>query len=141
MTSRALGVIALVLSVIVACAMYALKDQVQRLEGELHRARAAIGAERTALGRLRTEWALLSQPGRLERLARNHLGLVPAQPGQIVRIGDIPYRADLTLSKRQWQVVLPSGADAALRFKPSPKLQPIDRRSGAAAWHAMREGP
>lgn len=141
MTSRAVGVIAVVLSVVVACAVYALKDRVQRLEGELHGTLAAIGAERTALDRLRTEWALLNQPGRLERLARNHLGLVPAQPGQIVRIGDIPYRAELALSKRQWQVVLPSGADATLRFKPSPRLQTIVRRSDAPARHAMREGP
>lgn len=141
MTSRIVGVSALVLSVIVACAVYALKDQVQRIEGELHRARAAVGAERTELDRLRTEWALLTQPGRLERLARTHLGLVPAQPGQIVRITDIPYRADLAISKRQWQVALPSGADATLRFKPSLKLQPIARSWGAAARHAMREAP
>lgn len=141
MTSRALGMIGLALSVIVACALYALKDQVQRLEGELHRARAAVGAERTALDRLRTEWALLNQPGRLERLARTHLGLVPAQPGQIVRIADIPYRADLALSRRQWQVVLPSGASAALRFKPSRKLEALARELAAPARHAMREAP
>lgn len=141
MSSRVLGAIALVLSVIVACAVYALKDRVQRVEGELHRARAAIDAERVELDRLRTEWALLTQPGRLERLARSHLGLVPAQPGQIVRISDIPYRADLALSTRQWQVVLPSGADATLRFKPSPKLQPVAQRLGVAARHAMREAP
>lgn len=141
MTSRALGTIGLVLSVLVACALYALKDQVQRLEGELHRARAAVGAERMMLDRLRTEWALLNQPGRLERLARKHLGLVPAQPEQIVRVAEIPYRADLELGKRQWQVVLPSGASAPLRFKPSLRLESLVGAPGAPARHAMREAP
>jgi len=141
MTSRALGMIGLVLAVIVACVLYALKDQVQRLEGELHRARAAVAAERVALDRLRTEWALLNQPGRLERLAGKHLGLVPAQPGQIVRIADIPYRADLELMERQWQVVLPSGANAPLRFKPSRELDALVGARGTPARHAMREAP
>jgi len=141
MTSRALGTLGVVLAVLVACALYALEDRVQRLEGQLHRARAAVVAERSALDRLRTEWTLLTRPGRLERLARIHLGLVPAQPGQIVRIADIPYRADLELGKRQWQVVLPSGANTPLRFKPSPKLERLARTLGAPARHAMREAP
>lgn len=140
MTSRALGMMALVLAVIAACALYALKDQVQRLEGELHRARAAVGVEKTALDRLRTEWTVLTRPGRLERLAQRHLGLVPAQPGQIVRIADVPYRLDLELGKREWQAALPSGASVPLRFKPSQKLEALARARGAAR-HAMREAP
>jgi hypothetical protein len=99
-----------------------MKDQVRRLEGDLDELREAVRAEQVALGRLKTEWAMLNQPGRVARLASTYIGLRPAQPGQIVRIEDIPLRADLDLAGRSLQVVLPSGQGASLRLKPRPSL-------------------
>lgn len=122
MTSRGLGMVGLGLALLVACALYAVKDRVQRLEGDLHQIRSTVLAERTALNRLRTEWALLNRPSRLAHLATTHLELVPAHPGQIARIEDLPFRADLELDDRQWPAVLPSGAEVPLRFKPADKL-------------------
>jgi cell division protein FtsL len=117
-----LGLVALSIAVIAACILFAMKDQVRRLEGDLDELREAVRAEQVALGRLKTEWAMLNQPGRIARLASTYVGLQPAQPSQIVRIDDIPMRADLELAGRSLQVVLPSGQGASLRLKPRPSL-------------------
>ena len=41
---------------------------------------------------LEAEWRFLNQPNRLQRLAENHLELVPLLPSQIGLIGDIPLK-------------------------------------------------
>lgn len=124
-----------------ATGLYLLKDRVQEVERELRATRVAIQAEHGRIDRLRTEWAMLNQPGRLARLAAAHLDLVPAHPGQIVDIADIPFRTDLGLGKREWQVVLPSGAEVPLRFKPYRELAPLVQRIEAARRQAMRSSP
>jgi hypothetical protein len=113
-----LGLASLSIAVIAACALFAMKDQVRRLEGELRDLREAMADEAVAIDRLETEWAILNQPGRIARLAAAHVGLQPAQPGQIVRIDDIPLRSELELGSRSLQVLLPSGEAASLRLKP-----------------------
>lgn len=117
-----LGLASLGVAVLAACALFAMKDQVRRLEGELRDLRQAMADEAVAIGRLETEWAILNQPGRIARLASAHVGLLPAQPGQIVRIDDIPLRSELELARRSLQVVLPSGEATSLRLKPRPRL-------------------
>jgi hypothetical protein len=96
----------------------------------------AISAEQLALDRLRAEWAMLNQPGRIARLAAAYLELQPARPGQIVRVEAIPLRTDLENGKRQLIARLPSGVDVPLRLKPAARLiaPAVDRprtRSGA----------
>jgi cell division protein FtsL len=117
-----LGLASLSIAVLAACALFAMKDQVRRLEGELHDLQEAVRDEGVAIDRLETEWAILNQPGRIARLAAAHLGLQPAKPGQIVQIDDIPLRGELELDGRSLQVVLPSGEAASLRLKPRARL-------------------
>jgi hypothetical protein len=117
-----LGLASLSIAVLAACALFAMKDQVRRLEGELHDLRDAIQSEQVAIDRLETEWAVLNQPGRIARLAAAHVGLEPAKPGQIARIDDIPLRSELEQSSGPLQVVLPSGEATALRLKPRARL-------------------
>ncbi len=117
-----LGLASLSIAVLAACALFAMKDQVRRLEGELHDLRAAVRDEEDAIDRLETEWAVLNHPGRIARLAAAHVGLQPAQPGQIVRIDDIPLRSELELDSRSLQVLLPSGEATSLRLKPRARL-------------------
>lgn len=117
-----LGLASLSIAVLAACALFAMKDQVRRLERELRDLQETIREEAVAIDRLETEWAILNQPGRIARLASAHLGLQPAQPGQIVRIEDIPLRSELELGRRSLQVVLPSGEPTSLRLKPRPSL-------------------
>ena len=114
-----LGLASLALALLAACGLYLLKDQVQREERELQRVESALAAERGALSRLRAEWALLNRPARIARLARAHLALQPAAPGQIVAIETIPLRADLELDRLRLTAQLPSGGEVPLRLKPS----------------------
>jgi hypothetical protein len=117
-----LSVLSLIIAVLAACGLYALKHEVQRLDARIGHTRAAIAEERMALTRLRAEWATLNQPGRLGRLASAHLELTPARPRQIVRIADIPLRQDVGLSQRGFQVVVGNGIQVPLRFKPSATM-------------------
>jgi len=121
MTIR-LGLVSLLLALLAASGLYTMKDQVQRREAELRGLQVAIAAERATLGRLRAEWALLNQPGRLARLSAAYLHLQPAQPGQIVAITDVPLRADLELEQRPLTALLPSGVEIPLRLKPPERL-------------------
>ena len=119
-TRLALGGLAIAL--VAACGLYIMKERVNRLEGELRRQEAIIVAEQSRLHRLRAEWAMLEQPGRIARLAAAHLELRPAQPTQIMTIADVPRRADLQVAERELRALLPSGAEVALRFKPRRSL-------------------
>lgn len=131
-----LGIIGLALALLAAAGLYTMKDQVQHRERELRGLHVAISAERLALDRLRAEWAMLNQPGRIARLAAAYLELQPARPGQIVRVEAIPLRTDLENADRQLIARLPSGADVPLRLKPAARLSapavgPQQTRSGA----------
>jgi cell division protein FtsL len=117
-----LGLVSLLVALLAASGLYVLKDRVRHREGELRGLQVAISAEKAKLNRLRAEWALLNQPGRLARLASSYLELQPAQPGQIVRITDIPLRADLELGQRPLTALLPSGVEIPLRLKPPERL-------------------
>ena len=117
-----LGMVGLALALLAAAGLYIMKDQVQHRERELRGLHVAISAERLALDRLRAEWAMLNQPGRIARLAAAYLELQPARPGQIVRVEAIPLRADLENGDRQLIARLPSGVDVPLRLKPAARL-------------------
>jgi hypothetical protein len=117
-----LGIVGLALALLAAAGLYTMKDQVQHRERELRGLHVAISAERLALDRLRAEWAMLNQPGRIARLAAAYLELQPARPGQIVRVEAIPLRADLENGDRQLIARLPSGVDVPLRLKPAARL-------------------
>ena len=127
-----LGIVGLMLAVLAAAGLYTMKDRVQHRERELRGLHVAIAAERLTLDRLRAEWAMLNQPGRIARLAAAYLELQPARPGQIVRVEAIPLRADLENAERQLIARLPSGVDVPLRLKPAQRLTiPAVERSGA----------
>ena len=117
-----LALISLALALLAASGLYTMKDRVQRREAELRGLEVALAAERAALGRLRAEWAMLNQPGRVARLAAAYLELQPALPNQIVRIDDIPLRLDLELARRRLTARLPSGGEVPLRLKPAERL-------------------
>ena len=117
-----LGLASLVLALLAASGLYTMKDQVQRREGELRGVQVAIAAEKAAIARLRAGWATLNQPSRVARLADAYLELQPAQPGQIVRIEDIPLRYEVEIAKRRLTALLPSGAEVPLRLKPAQRL-------------------
>ncbi|MGI9420654.1 MAG: cell division protein FtsL [Geminicoccaceae bacterium] len=90
-----LGLFGLTVAILAACGVYGLKNRVQDLEKELVRVEHKIEAEQIKIKRLGAEWATLSHPERLARLAETHLGLKPATPLQIATIADMPLRDGL----------------------------------------------
>jgi cell division protein FtsL len=85
----------LAIAVLAACVVYGFKGQVQSLEQDLRRVERAIERERFEITRLDAEWATLSEPARLARLAKEHLGLGQPLPQQLASSEDIPLRSDL----------------------------------------------
>ncbi|MEM9442772.1 MAG: hypothetical protein AAGA73_20205 [Pseudomonadota bacterium] len=90
-----LGFVSLTIAIMAGCGVYGLKNRVQVLEKDLVAVERKIEKERIEIRRLKAEWATLSHPDRLVRLAEKHLQLKPATPRQIMTIADLPMREGL----------------------------------------------
>jgi cell division protein FtsL len=90
--------------VLVAAAMgvYSIKYESTRQAERVAKLRRAIESERIAIATLRAEWAHLSQPERLEALAKKHLDLAPTSVEQIVKAAALPAKpsADDLIGKK-----------------------------------------
>lgn len=88
--------------------LYQLSYEMQAMErrlGELDRTLAADQEEIRVLG---AEWAYLTRPESLQRLAARHLDLVPISPRQVVaRLTDLPMRAASALAASRVPLPLP----------------------------------
>ena len=73
----------LVLTIVSASGLYLVKQEVIGLEDRLAALDDKIGKDRETIHVLRAEWAYLTQPDRLAKLAARHLGLKPPAAGQI----------------------------------------------------------
>ncbi|SDG45028.1 cell division protein FtsL [Roseospirillum parvum] len=70
--------------------LFLLKYQVQSLEDDLAAAERQAAADRQAIHVLNAEWAYLSDPSRIQRLAESRLGMVPLAPGMIRTLAELP---------------------------------------------------
>lgn len=116
-----LGLLSLTIAITAACGVYGLKNRVQILEKELIAVESKIEKERIEIRRLKAEWATLSHPERLARLADKHLELKPAEPSQIMTIADIPMRDGLEETPRPALVSSVAPSDAS--YRPRTSLQ------------------
>ncbi len=80
---RQATVLCLLLAVALAVVMLTVAHQVQGLEEELGSLQRETAAEQQKIHVLQAEFAFLSEPERLRRLASRYLGLVPVEPGQL----------------------------------------------------------
>lgn len=91
--ARILNLLAVVLLFGSALAVYRIKyDAIFHAE-DVKRLERMIEAERATINVLRTEWARLARPDRIETLAREHLGLAIAKPEQTIKLSALPARA------------------------------------------------
>ncbi len=88
-------VIFAVLAAVVAT--YGFKHDSRRVEQTIAELKRVIEDEHEAIAVLRAEWSYLIRPARLERLARERLGLVPLQPDQIRSAAVLASGGDLAL--------------------------------------------
>ncbi|MEX0758167.1 MAG: hypothetical protein WD100_01180 [Tistlia sp.] len=77
-----------------AATLFEIKHEVQALEEDLLATERRIRTERETIEVLRAEWSFLNQPARIERLAKEHLGLGPMTPDQIVTVDRLPPRPE-----------------------------------------------
>ncbi len=76
-----------------ATVTYQIKHHAEEKLEEVRRLEAEIRLEKDTIDLLKADWALLSQPNRLERLIAvysNELKLEPTQPTQLARSTELP---------------------------------------------------
>ena len=81
---------------IAAVGMFSLKHEVQSRKAKLDALHQDIVESQEAIRVLRAEWSFINQPAHIERLARKHLGFVPMQSHQIVRLEELEGIANRT---------------------------------------------
>lgn len=80
----------LVLAVLVAAFfMYSLEHSTRGLERQVAKLKTGISDERETIKLLDAEWASLTRPDRLQKLAEEQLHLQPLKATQIVTVADL----------------------------------------------------
>jgi cell division protein FtsL len=70
--------------------LYSLEHETRGLERGIAKTQKAIGDEREQSKMLNAEWASLTRPDRLQKLAEEQLKLQPVTASQIVSIAELP---------------------------------------------------
>jgi len=91
--TRFLNLILISALVAAAIGVYSIKYEATLQAEKVAKLRREIDSEKVAVAALRAEWARLSQPERLEDLARKHLDLAPMRVEQIIKATDLPEKS------------------------------------------------
>lgn len=96
---RTLDIVLIVIMTAAATVTYTIKHQAENKLEEVRKLDAAIKLEEDTIDLLKADWALLTQPNRLERLVTAYasdLQLAPTPPTQLARPEELPMlKADL----------------------------------------------
>jgi hypothetical protein len=92
---RQTTLIAILTSVVIGVALFALKYQVRDLESELTGINRQIIANREAIHVLHAEWTHLNDPDRLASLSKRLLQLQPVTPDRIGTVAGLPLASDV----------------------------------------------
>ena len=96
---RTLDIILIVIMTAVAAVTYTIKHQAELKLEEVRKLEAEIKLERDTIDLLRADWALLTQPARLQKLIAAYQGelqLVPTESTQLTQASELPMlKADL----------------------------------------------
>ncbi len=91
---RQTSALCFILAIALAIVLLTIKYEVQSLKDELGALDREIVREREAIHVLHAEFAYLTQPERLNRLANAHLGLVAVQPRQLTTFAGLDAALD-----------------------------------------------
>ncbi|MDQ0395265.1 cell division protein FtsL [Labrys monachus] len=111
--TRILNLVLICLLVASAIGVYSIKYEATLQAEKVAKLRRSIEAEQRAIEGLRAEWAYMSQPHRVDDLARRHLDLVPMRITQVVGAGDLPEKVPVGDQIAQKLQVLGLGATPA----------------------------
>jgi cell division protein FtsL len=81
---RAFNVALVVVVLALAFILYSLEHRMRAGERAVAKLSGEITEERELIRLLEAEWSYLARPARLERLAREHAGMGPMIPAQVV---------------------------------------------------------
>ncbi|MDO6963522.1 cell division protein FtsL [Rhizobium alvei] len=90
---RTLDILLIVLMTAMATVTYTIKHRAELKLEEVQKLEADIRLEHDTIDLLRADWALLTQPGRLQKLITAHqaeLQLVPTDPMQLAQPSELP---------------------------------------------------
>lgn len=93
---RTSDIVLIGMMVAAAAYTYKVKHEAEDRLAAIRKIETQIKLEEDSITLLRADWSLLTQPGRLQRLAtfyQSDLQLQPTDPHQFVRLKDIPERA------------------------------------------------
>ena len=85
-----LTIVVLSLVVTVSLGLYRLENEVQIIERRLAKATMQLDDNQRNFSILAAEWSILSQPSRIQELARRHLDLQELTPEQISHLPAMP---------------------------------------------------
>jgi len=133
----------------VAAILYSTSFKTRELEEDLGSINRKIVAEYDKIQVLKAEWALLNDPERIERLAKAHLALRPADPRQFAEVATLPTRradeaptpvaavpvsASVVIDGRSTRVPLPAVKPATQPVRSVAQApRPLARTESAAA--------
>ena len=72
------------ITLLVLAGIYVIKVETWQLKREVKVLERQIDTELRTIQELRAEWAYLTRPQRIEKLARKHLKMRPVKPQQII---------------------------------------------------------
>ena len=117
---------------VVACAaslLYSVKYRVQTMDEEIAVLQTQIAEERAAIHVLHAEWAYLTRPERVRKLAQAHLDMEPARGQQLLELADVPFSPDSPVR------MVEGGANIApYGTAPTPQFRPGIIPAGGAGY-------
>jgi hypothetical protein len=96
MIRRIFNFVLLALMVVGAAVTYDMKHKAEMAADNVARLQAEIAKEKDAIALLRAEWAMLTQPGRLQTVVdkyADYFKLQPFAPKQLATVDDIPLKS------------------------------------------------
>lgn len=84
-----------VVLIVIGCGVYTVANKYQIIEKQVNRYNAQSEQERENIRVLQAEWAFLTNPVRLEKIAAEHFQLLPVDGKQMVALNMMPLRDTL----------------------------------------------
>jgi hypothetical protein len=91
--NRTLNIVLVIATGVSCLFLYRIAEQARVAEDGLRTTRAAIQRETDALAVLGAEWARLTQPGRIQAMARKHLDMSQEPALQLTSLGELPLKS------------------------------------------------
>ena len=88
-------VIQFIVLIVIGCGVYSVANQYQLIEKQVNKYEAQSEQEHENIRVLQAEWAFLTNPVRLEKIASEHFQLIPVDGTQMVALNTMPLRETL----------------------------------------------